>query len=42
MVAQFLAIKSVEWEKYVAAVDSVAEARDRITDWENSTYLPYI
>ena len=42
MVDQFSAIKAVEWEKYVATVGDPASVRDRVTDWEKATYLPYI
>ncbi|MBC8196033.1 MAG: glutamine synthetase [Acidimicrobiia bacterium] len=42
MVDQFMAVKAVEWEKYVTAVGDTDSARDMVTDWENDTYLPYI
>ena len=42
MVDQFTAVKTVEWEKYLAANSSWEESLERFTDWEASYYLPYL
>ena len=42
MVAQFVAVKADEWEKYVAAVGDLEKAQNQITEWENTMYLPYL
>lgn len=40
LVANFLAIKQLEWDRFTAATPD-HETREGITDWEKTEYLPY-
>ncbi|HBL09307.1 MAG TPA: hypothetical protein DDZ64_09665, partial [Acidimicrobiaceae bacterium] len=42
MVDQYLAIKEIEWGKYLAANGNWEETIDRFTEWEEKYYLPYL